>query len=244
MADPVGLSKQMDKMSTFHCRKCHRPIFHSKHWIGKQVLWDLTDYQAECHLISEAIEIDSLRRYDCSLHEGWYCCQFIMMRMVADKFGTGNHLLVYTDSVIEVPEGETLPPPAHTSHDVIRLTHRDFDAVIHSREWENKDTLVVVKFGAIWCPPCRLMDKVFARIRESNRLPWVTFFEVDIDADPELAGRWHFQSIPFTLFFWQGEPVKLSDPKYENSEDGLLGGLTETEFVRLCESLRAARSLA
>jgi thiol-disulfide isomerase/thioredoxin len=226
-------------MSTFHCRKCHRPIFHSEHWLGTQVLWDLTDYRAECHLISEAIDPDSLRRYDCSLHEGWYCCQFIMMRMVADKFGTGNHLLVYTDSVIEVPDGEMLPPPAHASNGVIRLTHRDFDAVIHNQEWEGKpDTLVVVKFGAIWCPPCRLMDKVFARIREKNRLPWVRFFEVDIDEEPELAGRWHFQSIPFTLFFRQGRPVECSDPKYECSEGGLLGGLTETEFVRLCESLR------
>ena len=30
-----------------------------------------------------------LTRYDASLHEGWYCCRFIVMRMVVDKFGTG-----------------------------------------------------------------------------------------------------------------------------------------------------------
>lgn len=226
-------------MSTFHCRQCHRPIFHSQHLLGKQVLWDLTDYQAECYLISEAIEMDALKRYDCSLHEGWYCCQFIMMRMTTDKFATGNHLLVYTDSVLEVPEGETLPPPAHTSNDAIRLTHRDFDAVIYNPEWESKpDTLLVVKFGAIWCPPCRLMDKVFARIRENGRLPWVNFFEVDIDEEPELASRWHFQSIPFTLFFHRGRLVELTDPQYEICDGGLLGGLTEGEFVRLCQSIR------
>jgi thioredoxin 1 len=221
-------------MVTFHCKSYSRPIFRSEHLVDTRMIWDLKDYQAECYLISEAIEPESLQRYDTSLHDGWYCCQFIMMRMTTDKFGTGDHLLVYTDSVVEVPEGQK-PPLRKEPSGVIRLSARDFDEVIKSGE---PDQLQVVKFGAIWCPPCRLMDAVFDRIQKAKDLPNVRLFEVDIDEEQELASRWRFQSIPFTMIFNQGKQVDLSGLGYQTIDGGLVGGVAEAGLWNICQTIQ------
>ncbi len=217
----------------FCCRKCGRAIFRSGQIIKEVNLWDLGEYQAKCYMISEAIEIESLRRYDCSLHQGWYCCRFILMRMVVDKFGTGNNLLVYSDSVIETPEGTSLKPVLHASPQ-IRLTKRDFDTVTTS---PLADRLIVVKFGAIWCPPCRLMDKVFEQIFDEKILPDVSFFEVDIDEERELASRFHNSGVPYLLFFYKGRPVSVVSQTVSVVEGGVQGGMQKKNLEALCRHL-------
>ncbi|WNR42702.1 thioredoxin family protein [Paenibacillus roseipurpureus] len=156
-------------MSAFHCKHCGKAIFRKESIIEEVNLWDLTEYQAHCYAITEAIELESFRRYDASLHEGWYCCRFIMMRMIVDKFGTGDKLLVYADSVVEVKDGEPVPKQQGPSHQ-IKLGKIDFDQVVHHPEAANlQDKLLVVKLGAIWCPPCRLMDRVIDSLKRKKR---------------------------------------------------------------------------
>jgi thiol-disulfide isomerase/thioredoxin len=102
-----------------------------------------------------------------------------------------------------------------------------------------KDQLVVVKLGAIWCPPCRLMDAVIARIVAEGQLPEVRFFELDIDHEPELAGRFRNQSIPYTLFYYNGERVRLTREDGPTVDGGLIGGLRQDELVALCQRVLA-----
>lgn len=228
-------------MSTFHCKRCGRAIFRAADILEKVNLWDLGEYQAECYALSRAIDLDGLTRYDASLHEGWYCCRFIVMRMVVDKFGTGDKLLVYADSVMEVPEGQA-PRREVEDKGQIRLTAHDFHRVLTAPS--NWDKLLVVKFGAIWCPPCRLMDQVIGRISRSGRLPDVRFFEVDIDEEHALAERWDVQSIPFIAAFHRGQQLPFPGGRGAHVMDGaLVGGVSEARLVSLCvQALEAARS--
>lgn len=228
-------------MSTFHCKHCARPIFHAEDLLETRNLWDLGDYQAEAHVIRRAIAPETLRRYDVSLHEGWYCCRFIMMRMTHDKFGTGDALLVYKDDVVEVPAGA--PAPKGLQRAAIELTGRDYESVVASPDARGK--LLVVKHGATWCPPCRLMDAVIDRIVAADELPDVRFFEFDIDAEQAFAARFRNQSIPNTRFYFNGALVPVTLPGHPSVDGGLIGGLGHDELVGLCRRLlEGLRTLA
>ena len=217
----------------YYCKSCGRGIFHSDHLIKKVTLWDLGDYKAECYMIRQAIQIETLRRYDCSLHAGWYCCRFILMRMVVDKFGTGNNLLVYVDSVTGAPEGE-IPKPFSPPSSQIQLTQKDFDAVTTSSQ---SDHLMVVKLGAEWCPPCRLMDTVIHKIDQEKSLPGVDFFEVNVDAERELAARFNNQGIPYILFFYRGAQIVVESKTLSIVDGGIVGGLRRKILETLCRHL-------
>jgi thiol-disulfide isomerase/thioredoxin len=223
--------------STFHCTRCGRALFHAEDVIERATLWDLREYRADAYAVRRILDLDGLTRYDVSLHEGWYCCRFIVMRMTTDKFGTGDKLLVYVDSVVEVKAGEA--PPRHgEDHGQLKLGTRDFDAVVAAPE--NRDTLLVVKLGALWCPPCRLMDAVIGRIHAGGKLPGVRFFEVDVDEEPELARRWSNQGIPFHLFYWNGQQVELEGPPFLVIDGGVVGGMGEAHLVGLCQRAQEA----
>jgi hypothetical protein len=145
-SNPIDPQPGLADNITYHCAQCGRGIFRAADIIKRVTLWDLSDYQAECYAITRAIDLDGLERYDASLHEGWYCCRFILMRMLVDKFGTGDDLLVYTDSVVAVPDGAPVP----TKHDTkgqIKLSSRDYDAFLAAPQL--KDKLIWVKYGAI-----------------------------------------------------------------------------------------------
>jgi thioredoxin 1 len=229
--------KRKKPVSRFHCTRCGRAIFEARDLVKKVTLWDLQEYQADCYVIRQAIAPETLTRYDVSLHQGWYCCRFIMMRMMVDKFGTGDALLVYADSVIEVKDGDR-PPTRKDERGQVKLGARDFDAVLA----RPGDDLRVVKFGAIWCPPCRLVDAILTRIAARGGLPKVTFFEVDIDDEPELASRWPLQSIPYLAFYFGGQKLRLKSSARSVSDGVWVGGLSERQLLTLCyESLQQAR---
>jgi len=221
-------------MSTFHCTSCGRAIFRSEDILQRVTLSQFDGHRAECYTLRAAINEGSLRRYDVSLHEGWYCCRFIMMRMVEDKFGTGDDLLVYSDAVVEVADGQS--PPARASHrSALKLGKRDHDAVIAAHA--DQDTLLVVKHGAIWCPPCRHMDVIISRVMERNALPGVRFFEMDVDEEPELAARFHNRAIPFFVFYYGGKQVKVDLRGGRGADGGIVGALPEQALVSVCQSL-------
>jgi thiol-disulfide isomerase/thioredoxin len=222
------------KPMTYHCVQCGRAIFRAADIIDRVTLWDLSDYQAECFVIASAIDGDELERYDASLHEGWYCCRFIMMRMLVDKFGTGDSLLVYSDSVVAVPDGAPVVT-AHDSKGQIKLSSRDYDLFLGAPQL--KDKLIWVKYGAIWCPPCRLLDAVFARIADARLLPDVVFAEVDIDEEAALAERWDNSGIPFSVFYYGGRQIHLSGRGMSVVQGGLVGGLTAAQVTRLAATV-------
>lgn len=218
---------------TYRCTACGTAVFHAGQIVRETNLWDLGDYQAHAYLLDDSVDVSHLRRYDVSLHEGWYCCRFIAMRMTADKFGTGRALLVYKDSVTALEPSKVA---ASRSPAQPRLTARDFDAVVGDTR---SDKLRVVKLGAIWCPPCRLMDAVIARIVESGRAPEVEFFEVDVDESPELAARFQSRSVPYTLFFHRGRRLRVQAEGLALLEGGIVGGLSQRALEGVLDALVA-----
>lgn len=64
--------------------------------------------------------------------------------------------------------------------------------------------LVVVKFGATWCGPCRALDKELAEL--SGQLPAdVEVLSIDVDENPELAERYGISSIPKLMLVRDGK---------------------------------------
>ena len=65
---------------------------------------------------------------------------------------------------------------------------------------------VVVDFWAAWCGPCRMLGPALES-EAGKRAGRLELVKVDIDAEPELAGRYGIMSIPTVAVFRDGEPV-------------------------------------
>lgn len=64
--------------------------------------------------------------------------------------------------------------------------------------------VVVVKFGAEWCPPCRAMHATLNELRH-RKGSQLKIVEIDIDKKPHLAQHYGIRSIPRTMIFVDGQ---------------------------------------
>lgn len=90
-------------------------------------------------------------------------------------------------------------------------------------ETNPNDGLIVVKFSAPWCGPCRQMEKTIENI-EANENNRVKFYNVDVDELQELADEYEIMSIPVLLFF-----------KGSLQVDKTLGGIPESKLIEKIE---------
>ena len=60
---------------------------------------------------------------------------------------------------------------------------------------------VLVKFGAAWCGPCRMLDPELDKLANSGL---VRVVRIEIDKHPELAHHYGVRSIPRLLLFDRG----------------------------------------
>ncbi|MEW6515786.1 MAG: thioredoxin [candidate division FCPU426 bacterium] len=96
------------------------------------------------------------------------------------------------------------------------------------REVIKSESLVVVDFWAAWCGPCRMLAPVveeFARDYQGR----LKVFRLDVDANPNAAGRFAIRSIPSLLFFKNGRLVNqlvgaCTKSKMASIADEILGG--------------------
>ena len=71
---------------------------------------------------------------------------------------------------------------------------------------EEKEKLHIVKFGADWCGPCKLLEKTIANL-DDEKTKDVLFGEVEIcdEATEELAAEFGISNIPVMLYIIGGD---------------------------------------
>ena len=82
---------------------------------------------------------------------------------------------------------------------VLTLTKENFDA-----EALKSDIPVLVDFWAEWCGPCRMFSPIVDEFAEENE-GRVKVGKVNVDEQPDLAGRYGAMSIPTAILFKNGE---------------------------------------
>jgi thioredoxin 1 len=66
------------------------------------------------------------------------------------------------------------------------------------------DRPVVVDFWAPWCGPCRLISPILEEMA-SQHGDRVKFTKLNVDDNPQMAGRFNVLSIPMVVLFADGE---------------------------------------
>ncbi len=89
------------------------------------------------------------------------------------------------------------------------------------------DRPVLVDFWAEWCMPCRMLAPVIEQLGE-RYAGRIAVAKVNVDEQPELAARYHIQSIPTVILFDKGQPVHTEIglrplDAYTRKIDALLG---------------------
>lgn len=73
--------------------------------------------------------------------------------------------------------------------------------------------IAVVKFGAEWCGPCKIIEKSFKEIldsvtsRSGHELEGIQFVMIDVDAEQDLAKTYGITAVPTTMIFKDGKNV-------------------------------------
>lgn len=77
------------------------------------------------------------------------------------------------------------------------------------KEVEQSSDIVIVDFWATWCGPCKMFSPIIDEIADENH-PGLKVGKVNVDEQPDLAGKYRVMSIPTLIVFKGGKAVKTS----------------------------------
>jgi thioredoxin 1 len=69
-------------------------------------------------------------------------------------------------------------------------------------------SLVVKRFTASWCNPCRALAPIMERVKQNT--PGVRFETIDVDEQPDIAKRYGVRSVPLVIIERDGIEVNRS----------------------------------
>ncbi len=101
------------------------------------------------------------------------------------------------------PAVKTMSRPARPGSAIsspIEVSERQFDRL-------TRRGLVLVKFGADWCGPCRRVDLELQQLAQQNSRE-LTVLKVDIDQEKRLSERFYVGSIPHMILLRDGKRVE------------------------------------
>ncbi|MEP7142406.1 MAG: rhodanese-like domain-containing protein [Ferruginibacter sp.] len=81
----------------------------------------------------------------------------------------------------------------------------------------NTSKLVLVDFGAEWCPPCKKMEPVLKSL-QNNNLNKFTLVKVDGGRDENILKKYNVTQLPVFILFKDGEQVWRKDGIAEEKE--------------------------
>jgi len=79
-------------------------------------------------------------------------------------------------------------------------TKDEFNDIIHNND------VVLIKFGAEWCSPCKTMHNVIESLEKN--IEGVTICEADVEEIEDLTTELRIRNIPTTLIFKNGNIVE------------------------------------
>ena len=86
---------------------------------------------------------------------------------------------------------------------VVTVTADNFE-----QEVLQSEKTVLVDFWAAWCGPCKMLSPMVDQVAEER--PDIKVCKINVDDEPELAGRFGVMSIPALKVFKGGEVVNES----------------------------------
>ena len=66
----------------------------------------------------------------------------------------------------------------------------------------NSEQKVLVKFGAPWCGPCKVMDRVLKQVEEKGIK---NIYKINVEKEPELSTEYKIRNLPTMIIFQNGE---------------------------------------
>ena len=90
------------------------------------------------------------------------------------------------------------------------------------------DGVEVLKFYADWCGPCKAFAPIFDEVKNDPQFSDITFHEVDVDKETELAEEYQVRSIPAVVFLVYGDSVNRK------------ASMTKEELIEAIEEARKA----
>ena len=96
--------------------------------------------------------------------------------------------------------GDVHGAPQDENSTILEITSVNFN-----EEVINSDKKVLIDFYAVWCGPCKILSPIVEEFAKENMD--IKVVKIDVDKEPEIAGKYGIISIPTLVVVENGEVV-------------------------------------
>ncbi|QDV13841.1 Thioredoxin [Rosistilla oblonga] len=102
---------------------------------------------------------------------------------------------------------DRFPASSGSASDDPHYSEQQFDELVA------KSPLTLIKFGAPWCGPCRMLDEELPNVTGD-----VEIVSINVDNNPELSARYRISGIPHMIMFRDGQRIDERTGYYSADE--------------------------